>query len=364
MVNKTTGAIRGPGNAATMTTNFKAANNIISAVGASQTLQMPSGGSFKFLSLGLVPEWIRIDDLNKVVVIGDVQVAQTGTALRVDETNRAITMVAGNGISLFTPQITAPLFAVIGGFNYLNPWIDLNDSTRTLKLGDAIGESNGTRIELNDGSGTINFSAVMGSVDFVTPSFSVTGGGNYANAWIRLSDSLRTLTLGDNIGENNSTQISINDNVAIIELVANNGVFVTGYIDMATSTQGVKTSKLSSFGGASPTGVPGAGAGTGGTAFGLSITGNDMGGRISLTTRSTGIAGSSPIVIVTFNTPFVNQTPRAVLITPGSSSAKNLSGTGQVFVDSVDIDTSGFIITSGTALAPSTNYVWYYIIIE
>jgi hypothetical protein len=102
---------------------------------------------------------------------------------------------------------------------------------------------------------------------------------------------------------------------------------------------------------------------SGGTAAGsltsLTVTGSDAAGKIDLT------VGTSPsgttIGTVTFNTAYAS-TP-TVILTPGNAAAAALSGNAQVYVSS--ISTTNFVVSVGsTSLSTSTQYIWYYHVIQ
>jgi hypothetical protein len=104
--------------------------------------------------------------------------------------------------------------------------------------------------------------------------------------------------------------------------------------------------------GTAPAITAGAGAGTSPT---LSLTGNDVGGLISLTT-GTLPSTSATLFTVTFNVAFA--AAPYVSFSPANSAAAALGTVSAVYVTSTS---TTFVITSGTtALAASTAYAWSY----
>lgn len=109
--------------------------------------------------------------------------------------------------------------------------------------------------------------------------------------------------------------------------------------------------------GTTPSASTGTGAGSGGSPT-VTITGNDSGGKISVTTGTTPQTAQD---IITFT--FVNAFSSApgVTITPASNSAASLASGAVPYVVST---TSNFKLKSGgTALAATTTYEWYYTVI-
>jgi hypothetical protein len=104
-------------------------------------------------------------------------------------------------------------------------------------------------------------------------------------------------------------------------------------------------------------------AGTGaGTTPTLSVSGTDVAGKITLTTGTTP-AASATITTITFSSAY-DVAPR-VILTPANAAAAALSGTGQVFVNDASGTASLFVLTSGSAaLAASTQYIWYFMVIQ
>lgn len=111
--------------------------------------------------------------------------------------------------------------------------------------------------------------------------------------------------------------------------------------------------------GSTPSIAAGTGAGTGAT---ISITGNDVGGKITLTT------GTSPVLAGIVFTVTFSQTlaiiPKSVVITAGSGPAAN-SGSNKLYIDAATLSTTIMELKNiGTALTASTSYIWYYLIVQ
>lgn len=123
---------------------------------------------------------------------------------------------------------------------------------------------------------------------------------------------------------------------------------VNGFIDGITHLRST---------GSGATITAGAGAGTGASG---SVSGGDMAGKIDITTGSSP-STSATVVTITFNASYA-ATP-TVILTPGNAAAAALTGGTQVFVSSTS--TTNFLVTSGSsALADSTQYIWYYHVIQ
>lgn len=102
------------------------------------------------------------------------------------------------------------------------------------------------------------------------------------------------------------------------------------------------------------------GAGTGPT---ISVSGTDLSGYITLTTGSTP-ATSAVVATVTYNTAY-SATPKTVLLSPGNGQAASLSGNAQVYANQGTMSTTQFSIQVGsTALTASTQYIWFYTVIQ
>lgn len=106
-----------------------------------------------------------------------------------------------------------------------------------------------------------------------------------------------------------------------------------------------------------PTGTLGTGAGTGAT---FTLTGNDIGGYIDITTAGTPSGSNATILTVTFASAFVTNAP-VVILTPVGSNSAALNGTTQVYVDSQATTTALFVIKGGTVgLTTGTVYRFAY----
>jgi len=101
----------------------------------------------------------------------------------------------------------------------------------------------------------------------------------------------------------------------------------------------------------------GAGAGTGASG---SVTGGDVAGKIDIT-LGTSPSTSATVVTITFNASYASAP--TVILTPGNANAAALTGGNQVFVSSTS--TTNFLVTSGSSgLSASTQYIWYYHVIQ
>lgn len=103
-------------------------------------------------------------------------------------------------------------------------------------------------------------------------------------------------------------------------------------------------------------------AGTGaGTSPTITVTGNDIGGKISVITGSSPMA-NAPIITINFVSPY--PTPVYVTFGPGNANSANLtSGIGkQVYISSTSV--SNFVLGAPTtALGGSgIQYIWYYMV--
>ena len=106
------------------------------------------------------------------------------------------------------------------------------------------------------------------------------------------------------------------------------------------------------------------GAGSGvGALVSLSANANDISGCITLTT------GSSPVALgnaftISFNVPY-SHPPECVILTPANQATQLLAVNRQVYIDQLAIVMNSFPATCGTvALAASTTYKWYYLVVE
>ena len=108
---------------------------------------------------------------------------------------------------------------------------------------------------------------------------------------------------------------------------------------------------------ATPTYLAGAGAGTGPT---ISVTGNNLGGQISVLTGS-GPTASSVVATVVFNGSYVTG-PVSVVLSPGNANTAALTGAGKVYVGT--FGATNFTITVGSsALSATTQYLWNYAVV-
>jgi len=115
------------------------------------------------------------------------------------------------------------------------------------------------------------------------------------------------------------------------------------------------------------TGAPSVAAGTGaGTTPTVTIGAGstDLSGYINVTSGTT-CAASSPIVTITFASAY-GAAPKCVIISPANALTASAVASRQVYVDqATGITTTTFILTSGTtALANSSDYQWYYFVVQ
>jgi hypothetical protein len=103
---------------------------------------------------------------------------------------------------------------------------------------------------------------------------------------------------------------------------------------------------------------------TGGTGEGTSgsraLAGGDVGGKITITT-GTGPTASATVETIVFSAAYASAP--YVLLTPANAAAAALTGNGQVYISSTS--TTQFVITAGsTNLVASTQYIWYYQVVQ
>lgn len=112
--------------------------------------------------------------------------------------------------------------------------------------------------------------------------------------------------------------------------------------------------------GTAPSPASGTAAGTGPT---LTVTGNDISGRINLTTGSAPAATNADLVTLTFATAFASA-PKRVVIEPSNTAAKNLTWDQQPYWNRATSSASATVFKGGnTALAATTAYEWTYEVI-
>jgi hypothetical protein len=108
-----------------------------------------------------------------------------------------------------------------------------------------------------------------------------------------------------------------------------------------------------------PTIAAGTGAGTSPT---VSIAGNDIAQKVTITTGSSPTA-SATVATITFNVAYTTA-PR-VILTPANANAAGLSGASQVYVDDSSIGTTSYVISVGSGgLTASTTYLFYAHVIQ
>jgi hypothetical protein len=99
--------------------------------------------------------------------------------------------------------------------------------------------------------------------------------------------------------------------------------------------------------------------GAGSSPAGLTVTGTDMSGIVSLTT-GTSPSANAVLATITYNTAYA--TVPVVVITPANAATASLAASQAVWID---ITAAGFTInTNGTAVGASTAYKWNYVVIQ
>lgn len=101
----------------------------------------------------------------------------------------------------------------------------------------------------------------------------------------------------------------------------------------------------------------GPGAGTGPT---ISIAGGDLAGTVTLTTGTIPTL-SALVFTITFSSAFATA-PKGVIFYQANVNAGALSGIGNIFAGSTT--TTATATVGATALAPATQYIWNYVVIE
>jgi hypothetical protein len=108
--------------------------------------------------------------------------------------------------------------------------------------------------------------------------------------------------------------------------------------------------------GSAPTSAAGTGAGTGPT---ITVTGNDVAGKITVLTGTAPAAANAIVSTLTATKTWT--TAPIVVLTPGNAAAAALAGATAPFVDAASTTTTVFVLKAGaTALAAATTYVWLY----
>lgn len=113
--------------------------------------------------------------------------------------------------------------------------------------------------------------------------------------------------------------------------------------------------------GSNPTPTVLSASGVGATA---SISGNDMLGKITLTTGVV-TPGSTAWVTIPFQRTHTT-VPRCVIFRPANPAAANLETVSNVMVycNASSVGVTSFQLNSNGNLANSTTYIWYYIVLE
>jgi len=112
-----------------------------------------------------------------------------------------------------------------------------------------------------------------------------------------------------------------------------------------------------------PSNVPSASGGSGaGTSPSLVVQGTDADGVVVLNT-GTSPAPSALVATMSFSSPYTSG-PKTIILTPANTAAALLSGAAKVWADQGGISAGGWTLNVGTtALAASTQYRWYYLVI-
>jgi hypothetical protein len=162
--------------------------------------------------------------------------------------------------------------------------------------------------------------------------------------------SLRTFTFPDA----SDTVCGIAATQTLVNKTLNSAGSVTAAVAQAATFQHYLSN------GTAPGVAASTGAGTGPT---LSlIFGSDTAGLISLTTGTTPTAGGAA-VIITYNQSYPGQ--GSTILLPGNAAAAALSGTSAVYSDSANNASSSWrIMTGSVALAASTVYKWWYVVVR
>ena len=109
--------------------------------------------------------------------------------------------------------------------------------------------------------------------------------------------------------------------------------------------------------GSAPTAVAGTGAGTSPT---ITVTGNDVGGTITVLTGTSPAASNAIIATLTFASAGYPSAPNVGLC-PVNAAAAALSGATSCFVDSASTTATSFVLKAGSsALTGATTYIFTY----
>jgi hypothetical protein len=110
--------------------------------------------------------------------------------------------------------------------------------------------------------------------------------------------------------------------------------------------------------GGTPSAVVGSAAGTGAT---VTVTGDDLGGVVSVTT-GVGATANGLLARVTFAVAYA-AAPDVVMITPASQTTVLLPVTKQCYIDSIVTTSARFdVFTNTTPLTDATTYRWFYLV--
>ncbi|MES2139476.1 MAG: hypothetical protein V4511_07185 [Bacteroidota bacterium] len=150
-------------------------------------------------------------------------------------------------------------------------------------------------------------------------------------------------------------------------------VLQSGNVGIGTTVPGTK---LEVIGQASATGIntgsitgtsitPSIAAGTGANGGTVSITGTNLGGRITLNVSNLGTAidGTSSLYTVTYSSGLTFPTDSYVVLFQANLNAANMCGNQAMNVFALG-NTTGFAVTCGTlTLTPGATYIWNYIVV-
>lgn len=215
------------------------------------------------------------------------------------------------------------------------------NSYKQAKIG-VVGPDSSGVVSIYDSSATNNITLTSGP--FVASIGSITGPSGFALS-SQSGSAVLTLAVGAGTGTLTNAGLSFAGGGAIPNFINN--------------TSGVGANQLHGVGSA-PSIVPGAGAGGG--AATVAVSGTDLAGYITVGTAGSTTTGT--VATITFSLPY-GSAPRCVILTPANIKVAGLISTTAAYVDQANITTTTFTITSNTgALSASTTYKWYYTVIQ
>lgn len=242
-----------------------------------------------------------------------------------------------NGTRTFTGSYTHNVMRYNVGFDSTNIWtIKDTGGKYLLNLNDTANYSNSIGYISNRGDKRISLKSANGLGEFFLINTT--------------TNNLSKLKAGSAILS--GSQASGICNVSVVA-----GASSEALMQVDSSTKSVNVNHLSGI-----VGTPSISAGTGaGTLPTVSVTGDDLGGYITIAT-GTSPATSSIVATITFNQAY-STAPRCIIIQGANSAASSLSSANFPYVDQSGITTTTFDLTSkSVALAGSTTYKFYYFI--